>query len=405
MWLTSALRGACGTKAGVSVTPDTALNSSTVYACTRILAETIASLPLVIYRRTSDGGKEPYPGHPLYDILHSLPNDLQTSFELREMLMGHLALRGNSYALKQIDGGGNLISITPLSAARMTPRKDFQTGRIVYDYITEDGQMLRYPMDSIWHIRGLSSDGMIGLSPVSLARETIGLAIGAEQYGAQFFGQAAVPGGIVEHPGVLKQAARENLKASLQEFAANKRHQTMILEEGLQWKQVGMSNIDSQFLETRVFETKEIARWFNVPLVMLGEADKSATFASAEQFFLSFATHTIRPWCVRWEQSINRCLFTPKERKKYFAEFKIDALLRGDLQTRYKAYAQARQWGWLCVNDVRSLENLNPVPNGDIFLQPMNMVEAGTPPPEVNDGKEKEEGPGAGKEDKKEVEE
>jgi len=368
-------------KAGVTVTPDTALNSATVYACVRILAETMASLPLVIYRRTADGGKKPFDTHPLYDLLHNLPNELQTSFEFREMLQGHLCLRGNAYAYKELDGNGNVISITPLNAARMNVIKELD-GRIWYEYIDDLGKSFRYPPDFIWHIRGLSSDGLRGLSPITLARETIGLAIASEQYGAQFFGNSATPGSILEHPGQLKQAARDNLRRSIDDFATSKRWKTMILEEGMKWHSVGMNNNDAQFLETRTFEVKEIARWFNVPLVMLGESDKTSTFASAEQFFLSFATHTIRPWCVRWEQSINRCLFTPKERKKYFAEFKIDALLRGDLSSRYTAYATARQWGWLSVNDIRGLENLNPVENGDIFLQPMNMIEAGEKPDE-----------------------
>lgn len=370
-------------KAGVSVTPDSALNSATVYACVRILAETIASLPLVIYRRTKDGGKEPYPEHPLYDLLHNLPNDLQTSFEFREMLQGHLCLRGNAYAYKEIDESGNVITIKPLNAARMTVRKE--QGKIIYDYTDEMGTSYRFPADFIWHIRGLSSDGLVGLSPIALARDSIGLAIASEQYGAQFYGNSAVPGSILEHPGKLSPQGRDNLKKSVQEFASSKRYQTMILEEGMAWKAIGMNHHDAQYLETRTFSVKEISRWFNIPLVMLGEADKSATFASAEQFFLSFATHTIRPWCVRWEQSINRCLFTPKDRKKIFAEFKLDALLRGDLSSRSAAYATGRQWGWLSVNDIRNLENLNPVDNGDIYLQPMNMVEAGTEPEPIQE--------------------
>jgi len=186
----------------------------------------------------------------------------------------------------------------------------------------------------------------------------------------------------------LNEAARTNLKASLEKYKAEKRHGVLLLEEGLEWGNVGMTNKDSQFLELRRFSVEEIARMFRVPLMLIQSEAATPTYASAEQFMLSFVIHTIRPWLVRYEQSINKYLIPEKDRRKYFAEHKIEGLLRGDLQSRYSAYATGRQWGWLSVNDIREIENMNPVDNGDIRLQPLNMVEAGTPPPEPTKGGE-----------------
>lgn len=365
------------TKSKQNITPDSALQSTTVYACVRVLAETIASLPMMIYRRKPNGGKEPAQEHYLYHILHDIPNPQQSSFEYREMLMGHISLRGNAYSFLERDGGGRVLNIYPLNPARMTV-KLFE-GRLIYEYLHSDGHNEIYSEDDIWHWKGLSNDGIVGLSPISLAREAIGLGLSAEEHEARLLSNSARTSGIMEYPGKLAEDARKRLKDSLEESQTGiNAYRTMILEGGLKWTQVGMTNIDAQFLELRNFQVEDICRIFRVPSILIQHPDKTMTYASAEQFFLSFAQHSIRPWCVRIEQSANKSLLTEKERKKFFVELKIEGLLRGDLKTRYEAYQIGRLNGWLSVNDVRALENMNPViEGGDDYLQPMNYKKLG----------------------------
>lgn len=364
-------------KSGQNITADNALQNAAVFACVRVLAETIASLPLVVYRRTKNGGKEPATDHVLYGLLHDAPNSWQTSYEWREMIMGHLCLRGNGYAYKETDGEGRLTNIYPLNPARMQVfQKD---GTIRYGYTWDDGRRIIYSNDYIWHLRGLSSDGIIGLSPITLAREAIGLAAATEEHGSRFFSNSSKPSGILTHPGTLTEDQRNKLRDSWQEAqTAENRHKVAVLEGGLTWTTLGVSNEDAQFLETRRFQTEEIARIFRVPAVLIGYADKTATYASAEQFFLAFVVHTIRPWTVRIEQSANYALFTEKERRKFFVEFKLDGLMRGDAKARAEFYTSAITNGWMSRNEVRNLENLNPVDGLDEHLQPLNMAPVGS---------------------------
>jgi HK97 family phage portal protein len=380
MWINT-LTGISQTKSGVYITPDAAMKNSTVYACVSILAETIASLPLCVYRKRSDGGKDIADGHYLYEKLHDSPNPEQTAFEFREMAQGHLAMRGNAFSYLEMDGAGRIVNILPLNPVRMDVKRI--NGSIVYTYrydTTADPNDLSrlwvIPSEYLWHIKGLSTDGLVGLSPITCAREAIGLGLAAEEFGAQYFANQAVAGGVLEHPAQLKQPAYEKLKASLQEYASQKRHQTIILEEGMKWHQVGLANKDSQFLESRAFQVEDIARFFRMPLILLQHPDKASTYASAEQFSLNFVKYTMVPWCERWEQSANLHLLTDADRKAgYFIEFNLDALLRGDMKARYDAYAVGRQWGWLSANDIRSRENMNPIEDGDDYITaPQNIT-------------------------------
>jgi len=363
-----------------NVTPDSALQSSAVYACVRVIAETMASLPLMLYKRKGDA-KEIADTHEIYYILHEMPNPDQTSFEFFEMMVGHLCLRGNSYAFVERTNGGQINAIYPLNPAKMTVYRN--QDRIIYEYTHDDGKREIMPVEMVWHMRGLSSDGLLGLSPISLAREAIGLGLATQEYAARFYSNFAMPGGVLEYPGSLKEDQITALKKAWDEAHTGANlYRTAILQGGLSWKAVGMTNTDQQYIESRNLQTAEIARIFRVPLFMVGGAgtqDKSTTYASAEQQKISFATDTVRPWCTRIEQSISRCLLTAKERKKYYAEFKLEGLLRGDLQSRYTAYATARQWGWLCVNDIRRLENLDPIDEGEEYLRPLNMTDAANP--------------------------
>lgn len=363
-------------KSGQTVNADTALKSSTVLACVKVLAESIASLPLMLYKRTGNGGKDIADNHSLYFLLHDMPNPDMTSFEIREMLVGHIALRGNSYCFKEMTEGGEIISLWPLHPAFMDVKKD--KNGITYKYhdpITHKEQII--PSDFIWHIRGLSSDGVTGLSPVTLAREAIGLSLSQEEYASAFFNNYGQPGGVLEHPGTMQPEQIERLKEQwMKSHTGTNAFRPAVLTGGLKWVSVGLKNTDAQFLESRNFSIQDICRIFRVPSVLVQHPDGASTYASAEQFFLSFVTHTIRPWAERIEQSISRCLLSKKESKKYFAELKLDSLLRGDIGSRYAAYQIGLQNGFLCVNDIRALENMNPVPDadgGNDYFKPLNI--------------------------------
>uniref|UniRef100_A0A6M3J752 Putative portal protein n=3 Tax=viral metagenome TaxID=1070528 RepID=A0A6M3J752_9ZZZZ len=365
-----------------TVTPDTAMQLAVVFACVRVLAETIASLPLMVYKRRADGGKEPATTNDLYFLLHDQPNPDQTSFEFREMIMGHLALRGNAYSYIERTGGGGINALYPLNPARMQVSKN--RGELFYQYMYEDGKSARIPTADIWHIRGLSNDGIVGLSPISMAKEAIGLAMASEQYGAKFFANYAKPGLAITYPGKLNEDAAKELKASINDAQTGANvFKTMLLQGGLDIKQIGLSNEDSQFIELRQFQIEDICRIFRVPGVLINyTGDKSSTYASAEQFFISFITHTVRPWASRIEQSAARCLMTDKEKRKMFAEFNLNDFVRGDLESRYRAFQIGLQNGWLSPNDVRKLENLNPIESkeGDKYFMPLNIAELGSNP-------------------------
>ncbi len=378
-----------GSSAGINVTVDTAMKAAAVYACNKVLSETIASLPLFVYHRLPAGGKEPVQDHPLSDILHYAPNDFQTSYEWREGYVSHLNFRGNSYQQK-IMKAGRIRQLIPLNPANM--QVVIENGKIIYRYKYEDGVEKSFNFDEIWHLKNLSisttysggmPEGIIGLSPISVARETIGTALAADEYAGRYFSNNASIGLQLTHPGKLNDNAKEFLKSSLAEYGKlENKFKSLILEEGMEAKVLGISNEDSQFLESRNFQVEDIARIFRVPSVLIGHPDTTMTYASAEQLFLSFVTHTIRPYCVRLEQSMNRWLLTEKERKEFFIEHVLAGLLRGDIKSRYEAYAIGRNWGFINVDEIRSLENMNPLPEekGQVYLQPLNMTEAGVTP-------------------------
>ena len=369
---------------GEHVTHENSLQVSTVFACVRVLSESIASLPLIVYRRQPDGGKEPAENHYLFNILKFAPNQFQTSYEFREMMMGHKTLRGNAYAFKIFDRKKQIRNLIPLDASKMVVER--RKGKTIYKYTTERGKFVEFPARVIWHWKGITQDGINGLSPITLARESVGLAKSAEKHGARFFANDAAPSGILKTPGKLDKDAAKQMKEDWQSAGTKgEKFKVAVMHGGLDWQAIGMSNEDSQFLETRNFQVEDIARIFRVPSILINHPEKTSTFASAEQFFLSFVVHTIRPHLVRIEQSIHENIFTQNDRDLgYFAEFNINALLRGDMKSRNEAYRIGREWGWLSANDVRKLENMNPIENGDIYIQPMNFIEAGTPPPDMS---------------------
>ena len=358
---------------GKSVNEKTALQTTAVYACVRILAETIASLPLHTYRY-SPGGKEKAQEHPLYHLLHSEPNPEMTSFVFRETLMGHLLLWGNAYAQIIRDGRGRVLGLYPLLPNKMLVSRTDQ-GILFYQY-EKDGRTFFLPDTEVLHIPGLGFDGLVGYSPIAMAKNAIGMASATEEYGAKFFANGASPGGVLEHPGVVKDPGkiRESWNAVYQ--GSGNAHRVAVLEEGMKFQPIGIPPEQAQFLETRKYQLNEIARIFRIPPHMIGDLEKSS-FSNIEQQSLEFVMYTLDPWVIRWEQAISRALFSDSEKRQYFVKFNVDGLLRGDYQSRMNGYAVGRQNGWLSANDIRELENLNrisPELGGDLYLINGNMT-------------------------------
>ena len=361
------------TTSGKTVNGRTALQTTAVYACVRILAETIASLPFHTYRYTLTG-KEKAIDHPIYYLLHSEPNSEMTSFVFRETLMGHLLLWGNAYAQIIRDGRGRVVGLYPLLPNKMLVNRNDQ-GILYYQY-EKDGQTFLLRNYEVLHIPGLGFDGLIGYSPIAMAKNAIGMALATEEYGAKFFANGASPGGVLEHPGVVKDPARIRESWNSVYQGSSNAHRVAVLEEGMKFQSIGIPPEQAQFLETRKFQINEIARIFRIPPHMIGDLEKSS-FSNIEQQSLEFVMYTLDPWVVRWEQAIQRALFSETEKRQYFAKFNVDGLLRGDYQSRMNGYAVGRQNGWLSSNDIRELENLNRIPaelGGDLYLINGNMT-------------------------------
>jgi HK97 family phage portal protein len=359
---------------GRSVGADDAMRSMAVLACVKILAESVASLPLPVYKRLGAGGKERAPSHPLYPLLHDLPNPEITSMELREVLMAHLGLWGNAYCEVVRDELLRPVQLWPLSPNRVKPARG-PDGALVYGVKRGNGSTVSLRADQVWRIKGFGTDSYSGLSPIGQAREAIGLALATEEFGARFFGNGR-PSGVLKHKGQLSKDGQDRLKASWESAhnGLSNSHRVAILEEGMEWQQMGIPPEDAQFLETRKFQVAEIARLYRVPLHMVGDLDRS-TNNNIEHQSIEFVVHTLRPWLVRIEHTVNRDLLTPFERKRYFAEFLIDGLLRGDSFTRAQALQIQRQNGVINADDWREIENMNPLPDGQgqTYIVPANM--------------------------------
>ena len=371
-----------GSTSGKTVTERSAMQITAVYSCVRILAEAIAGLPLHLYTYKEDGGKEKAIGHPLYLLLHDEPNPEMSSFVFRETLMTHLLLWGNAYAQIIRNGKGEVVALYPLMPNRMTVDRD-SSGQLFYSYqmnnsdapTMKTGTVILKPSD-VLHIPGLGFDGLVGYSPIAMAKNAIGLAIATEEYGAKFFANGATPGGLLEYPGTVKDPDRVRESWNKGFSGSQNAGKVAILEEGMKYTPISIAPEQAQFLETRKFQINEIARIFRVPPHMVGDLEKSS-FSNIEQQSLEFVKYTLDPWVVRWEQSLSRALFTPEEKKKYFFKFNVEGLLRGDYQSRMNGYATARQNGWMSANDIRELENLDRIPaeeGGDLYLINGNML-------------------------------
>lgn len=382
-WLVDWLGGGTS-RAGARVSQDTALGLTAVWNAVRIISSSLASLPCILYKRRAGGGKDRAVDHPLYRLLHAAPNGRHTRFEFFEMLSGHLELRGNAFAAVLSDRRGVVTSLVPLHPDRMTllvaPDET-----VWYEYQPRVGNRVVYREDEILHLRGLSSDGLVGLNPIAVMRESLGTTLATEAHAAAFYGNSATPGGVLEHPAKMSKDAYDRLRESwkARHGGAENAWKPAILEEGVKWSTIGISSRDAQFIENRRFQVEEIARIFDIPPHMLKHLDR-ATFSNIEHQGLEFLQTSMRTRIVRIEQRLTESLLLEREREAgYFVEFLIDAIARADTKSRYDSYAVGRQWGWLSADDIRERENMNPLPEGkgQEYLTPLNMLEAGTPRP------------------------
>ena len=371
-----------GSSAGKNVNERSAMQMTAVYSCVRILAEAVAGLPLHLYRYKEDGGKERAIDNNLYHLLHDEPNKEMSSFIFRETLMTHLLLWGNAYAQIIRNGKGEVVALYPLMPNKMQVDRD-ENGELYYIYTrsseeakTMEGSTVYLTPRDVLHIPGLGFDGLVGYSPIAMAKNAIGLAIATEEYGAKFFANGAAPSGVLEHPGTIKDPSRlrENWNSTFGGSANSGK--VAVLEEGMKYTPISISPEQAQFLETRKFQIDEIARIFRVPPHMVGDLEKSS-FSNIEQQSMEFVKYTLDPWVIRWEQSLSRSLLNEDEKRKYFFKFNLEGLLRGDYESRMSGYATARQNGWMSANDIRELENLDKIPaedGGDLYLINGNML-------------------------------
>lgn len=378
------LYGGAEAESGEYVSPETALRCSAVYSCVGILAESIAQLPLKLYRRTA-GGKEEVEESPLRRILGWKPNEWQTSFEFREMAMQHLCLRGNFYAYKVTDSRDEVRELLPLHPDQVTveQRPDWS---LAYRITFNDGRQETVDKSRIFHVRYRTLDGVRGISPILYHRDTVGLALTTLKHGSRVFRNGALPTGILQHPGKLSKESLERLRESWEaSYGGVNSGKTAILEEGMTFTGLTMSNEDMQYLETRSFQVEDIARIYRVPLHMIQSVENSTSWGSGiENMSLGFVQFTLLPWIRRLESAIWRDIIPDREKESVFPEFLVDGLLRGDIKSRYTAYQLAIQSGIMSPNEVRAKENLNPRPGGDDYMSPLNMRLTGP------DGDEKE---------------
>jgi len=375
--------GTLGGMGGASrpVSPQRAMQTSAVFACVRILSESLAQLPVKVLEKDASGAVHEVTQIPLATLLGTSPNSYQSGFQFREMGQAHCALWGNFYAEILKNKLGEVVGLYPLNAWGCTPR--MVGTEKVYDV---NGVTLRD--DEVLHIPALGYDGIKGLSPIAMHRTSIGMTLAAEEFGAGFYANGTRLAGVLEHPQSLSDGAGARLRENWSNVYAGAANsgKVAVLEEGMKFNPLTMPLEDAQYIESRKFQVTDIARIYRIPPHMVGDLDR-ATFSNIEQQGIEFVVHTMMPWVARWEQEINRRCF-PQNGRQMFVKFNLGGLLRGDLNSRYTAYSLGRQWGWLSINDIRALEDMNPIADGDTYLQPLNMQPAGTPPPDPDKSKD-----------------
>lgn len=369
------------TLAGVHITPASAMTLPTYWACIRAISEDIGKLPLLTYRRLAPRGKERAPDHPLYTLLHDAPNDDMESMTFRETLTHYALAWGNGYALIDRDSRLTPTALLPVHPSRVVVRRD-DTGLLVYDVYGGDNvpgspgvQWYRVRADDMLHIRGLGAEGITGYSVAQLAAESLGLSLAAQTFGAAFFGNGAAMGGVLQHPAKLSDQAATHLRESFESVYSGPENagKVAILEEGMTYARLAIPPNDAQFLETRLFQVRDICRWFRVPLHKVGDLE-FATYTNIEQQAIEYVQDTLMPWCVRWEQQLQRKLFGVQS--SYFCEHALQGLMRGDQAARSQFYTSLFGVGVFSPNDIRELENMSPIgPEGDeYFIASNNMT-------------------------------
>lgn len=364
--------------AGTMVNTETALAVGALRACVTLLAESVAQLPCELYRRDDQGGRQRATDHPLYDVIHSQPNRKDTSFEYYEQGMGALALEGNEFSLIDRDAAGYPTELIPVHPKKTRVLKG-PDGLPYFELLEHGGEIV--PARMMHHVKAFSIDGFVGLSPIATNADAIGLALATEQHAAAVFQRGTTMSGVIQRPKEASPIADQaKVDRLLEKFA--ERHSGLrnmfsvaLLQEGMEYKSLAMDNEKAQLLESRNFGVIEVCRLYKVPPHMIQQLDK-ATFNNIEHQGLQFVIYTLLPWIKRKEAAMMRDLLLPAERKNLYIEFNVQGLLRGDMKSRYDAYAQGRQWGWLSVNDIRRLENMPPIPGGDRYLTPMNMTDS-----------------------------
>lgn len=363
--------------AGLNVTPMKAMQYAAVFACVRVLAESIGQLPLHLYQQNGRE-KTKATAHPLYSLLHDAPNEYQTAQEWKEWVAACFALRGNSYSqIIRVGSRSNprIGELLPISPDAVTPKVDSKTREVRYVVQQSQGGTVTLPASDVLHLKLFPLDGVLGASPVSYARDAIGLGIATEQHGAGLFARGAAPGGVLSTDQKLDEESAERMRDTWEERHAGAANagRVAVLEQGLKWQAIGMSSMDAQWLESRKYQRSEIAGIFRVPPHLIGDLER-ATFSNIEHQSLDFVVHTLMPYLTRIEQRIALQLLTPDERKTHFAKFAVGGLLRGDMQARSQFYTQMVHNGALSPNEIRELEDQNPREGGDVYLVPSNLT-------------------------------
>ena len=371
-WLGSA--DDLGTVFNGRVTEEKALGIDAVFACVNLYARTLASMPLLLYEKTPDGKRRAV-NHPLYRLLHNEPNPNMTSHNFRKIMEASLKLWGNAYAWIEFDNSWRVKYLWPLLPGNVFPQRSLQTGELFYDAVLYSGKSRRFRAYEMVHIPGLGFDGISGRSPVRQFAETMGFNLDIKSYGRKFFKNGARPSGVLQHPGSLSEEAQKRLENKFDKRYSGIENtgKTILLEEGMTYHQIGVPPEEAQFIESRKYSVEEIARIYGVPPHMIGDLEH-ATFSNIESQDINFAKHSIVPECVNWEQELMRKLLNDDEQARYEIEFNMEGLVRGDMESRYRAYAIGRQWGFLTADDIRAKENMSNVDGGGITYVPLNMI-------------------------------
>lgn len=374
------------TISGVRVTPATAPKQAAVWASINVRSEDIGKLPCILYRRLPDGSRERAVTHPLYRLIGSRPNPRHTAFEFRQMMQLQLDLHGNALAVKELSGRGEPSALWPVPWSRVQVLVSEDGMELFYRVTRSSGGQETYPAEMVLHLRGKSFDGVVGVSPITYHAETIGLAIAQDRYTAALFGNSARPSGALKVKQVLGKEARDLLRADWESRlkGPDKTGSMVVLDGEMDWQSFAMTQDDAQYVDSKGMSNADIFRIYRIPPHKAGDLTRS-TNNNIEHQGLEYVTDCLMPICTNWEQALARDLLTEGEQSEYFFEFLVDALLRGDIKSRYEAFAIARSWGAMSANDWRDKENMNRIENGNIYLQPLNYIEAGTVP-EVSAG-------------------